>query len=1047
MDISLITTTPFVVSPIIVLGVGVVLQVLVSRLLSSFGKGVLAVAVTVVAFGCVAAMWPTIFAGQTLDARLGVWDGPIGLTFHVDGLSLLFALMGTGIGAAILLFAVSYMSKDVAATRFYIIMQIFVAGLVMMVFAADLLLMYAGWELVGLCSFLLVSFWYTDKQAAAGARKVLVMTHLAGYGLLAGILIIFARTGTTLWTDPKVAQAFTGVVFFLMLAAAVAKSVQFPLHTWIPSAMAAPTPVSALLHAAVYVKAGVYLVARMHSFAPWPVAWQQAVVWLGTVTMIVGVVFAMIQHDAKRLLAFHTVSQIGYMMLGLGLGTPLGVAAALLHTLNHGLFKGSLFLGAGSIQHATGSRDMDRLGGLFRRMPKTGVLWLISAASIAGIPLFNGFVSKWLLYGAALDAGYAVPALVAWVVSVLTMFSFMKATSVMFFGEDGELSDKAHESPRLMLIGSGILAASCLVLGVAPQLAINNVIEPAINAMGFTGPLDVSWFGFSSAGGNFVLVGLVLAVLSVIVGFALHRVFARRAAAVAPATMAQVPVELVSVGPAAAALPPVGLRIDAPAKEGSFTGGEPLATSDQIRASDFSEPIARGLAPFYRWADPDRYYLAVWHFALRVAALCGRASRWLEQRAVASSLVIAVVLGVIAVIASLPGVTKVDTIAAVVPASALWPLAGAIFLACVALVLVLVKTAGVGGRAWVAALAGVLVVVGLLVEAELPRLLLLEAGAFAAVVLLFVGHVPRRAAITYLAAAVVSAVTLIAGNLLLDIAPATVVLVLIVVGFAVKLALVPTYVWLPAMAERTPAALVGLVIAVVDVAAFGELATLRQHAAWLFAPMWLWIALAVLSALGGAALALAQSDIKRMLAFSSMTGAGFLVMGVAVGGDLGVTGTTAGAAAEALSMALLFSALAGAERDGRPVSFSSYGLARQHPLACAGFLLGALATLGVPLTPGFVGHWRIYASALSMGWPLLAVFVVATVLSLLFYTRAIALVWWGGRPGDEPVDPERPRAVSVWATEPAAITTAIVVLAIAVLTSGLLPGLLHDWCV
>ena len=272
--------------------------------------------------------------------------------------------MGTAIGAAILLYSVAYMAHDVAATRFYIIMQIFIAGLITLVFAADLLLLYASWEIIGLCSFLLVAFWYTDKDAAAGARKVLVMTHLAGYALLAAILILYARTGTTLWTDPRVAGAFTNGIFALMLVSAIAKSVQFPLHTWIPSAMAAPTPVSALLHAAVYVKAGVYLVARMHSFAPWPVSWQVTVVWLGTVTMVVGVLFAMIQHDAKRLLAFHTVSQIGYMMLGLGLGTPLGIVAGLLHCLNHGLFKGGLFLGAGAVQHATGTRDMDKLGGL-----------------------------------------------------------------------------------------------------------------------------------------------------------------------------------------------------------------------------------------------------------------------------------------------------------------------------------------------------------------------------------------------------------------------------------------------------------------------------------------------------------------------------------------------------------------------------------------------------------------------------------------------------------------------------------------------------------
>jgi hypothetical protein len=249
------------------------------------------------------------------------------------------------------------------------------------------------------------------RGGEAGARKVLLMTHLAGYGLLAAILLIYSRTGSALWTDPAVAHAFTGGVYTLMLVALLAKSVQFPLHTWIPEAMNAPTPVSALLHAACYVKAGVYLAARMHCFNQWPASWSLAMMWLGTVTMVVGVAYAMVQHDLKRMLAFHTVSQIGYIITGLGLGTPLGIAAGLLHCLNHSLFKGGLFLAAGSVQHATGTRDMNQLGGLARRMPRTTVVWLISVGSMMGVPFMSGFASKWLLYTAALQAGQVVPAL------------------------------------------------------------------------------------------------------------------------------------------------------------------------------------------------------------------------------------------------------------------------------------------------------------------------------------------------------------------------------------------------------------------------------------------------------------------------------------------------------------------------------------------------------------------------------------------------------------------------------------------------------------
>lgn len=1034
-----------VIVPIAILLAGVALQVLMSRVFSGVAKGWLAVAATVASCISVIAIWPTILSGRVLDARFGQWDGPISLTFHVDGLSLLFAIMGTVIGAAILLYSVSYMAHDVAATRFYIIMQIFIAGLITLVFAADLLLLYASWEIIGLCSFLLVAFWYTDKDAAAGARKVLVMTHLAGYALLAAILILYARTGTTLWTDPRIAGAFTNGIFALMLVSAIAKSVQFPLHTWIPSAMAAPTPVSALLHAAVYVKAGVYLVARMHSFAPWPVSWQVTVVWIGTVTMVVGVLFAMIQHDAKRLLAFHTVSQIGYMMVGLGLGTPLGVAAALLHTLNHGLFKGGLFLGAGAIQHATGTRDMDKLGGLSRRMPKTTVLWLVSAASIAGVPLFNGFVSKWLLYTAALDAGFAVPALVAWIVSVLTMFSFMKASSVMFFGGDGEASAKAHESPRLMLIGSGILAAGCVVLGVAPQLALDYLIDPALSAMGLTGHLGVSWFGFSAAGGSFLVSGLGLALVSVVLGALAYRHFSTRAivSSIASEAVSWVPRELASVGPAPTALGPVG-RGAAVALPGSpFTGGQPLVAMGNLRASDFSEPVATGLAPFFAWGDPDRYYLAVWHFTLRVSALVGRASKWLEQRAVMAVVAVSLLVGLVVGFGA--GVIRVGEPA--VESATPWPLIAAITVAASALILVMSTSTNIRPRAWLAGVAALLVIGGLLTAAELPRLLLLEGAAFVAVALLVLSGVDRRASLAYLGAAVLSFVTLIVGTLAMDSAPAGVVLALVLVGFSIKFALVPAFMWLPAMAQRTPAALVGVVVAVVDVAAFSELIALRQREAWLFAPTWPWVTLAVASAIGGAVLALAQHDVKRMLAFSTITGAGFLVLGVAIGGPVGLAGAAAGAAADALSKALLFSAVAGAEREGTPLTLSSRGVARKHPLATAGFLLGALASLGVPFTPGFAGHWRVYATALGAGWAFLAVLIVATILSVLAYVRVIALVWWGGEPGEPPVPPSQRRLVSVWASEPRAIMLAIAGLLVAVLVTGLVPRLLQDWIV
>ena len=395
-------------------------------------------------------------------------------------------------------------------------MLVFIGGFVGLVFSANLFIFYLCWEVVGLCSFSLVGFWYTNPEAVSGARKVLLMTHIAGYGLLAAILVIYPRTGSALWTDPAVAHAFTGGVFFLMLVALVAKSVQFPLHTWIPEAMAAPTPVSALLHAACYVKAGVYLAVRMHSFGPWPNArlGQSSLIWVGTVTMAVGVMYAMVQTDLKRMLAFSTVSQIGYMMLGIGIGTPLAIAAGLLHCLNHGFFKGGLFLTAGSVQHASGTRDMNKLGGLAQKMPQTTLSWLIGVGSMMGIPLMSGFASKWMLYAAALQAGWAVPAMVAWAASLGTVFLGAKATSAVFLGPLTEATKDAHESPPTMVWGMGFLAAGSVILGVAPQLAVNYLLNPILGALQLAA-VQVTWFGLSSDAGSFsTMGGLVLAVVS-----------------------------------------------------------------------------------------------------------------------------------------------------------------------------------------------------------------------------------------------------------------------------------------------------------------------------------------------------------------------------------------------------------------------------------------------------------------------------------------------------------------------------------------------------
>jgi multicomponent K+:H+ antiporter subunit A len=583
--------------PLAALAAGALLELLLARLLSPRAKGWLAFGSGLAALGGALGLMAPIAAGSALEATLIPWDRGVPLRYHIDGLSLVFILMATGIGTAILLYCIHYMADErEGATRFYALMLTFMAGLVNLVCSADLLLLYLSWEVIGLCSYFLVGFWYRDPAASAGARKVLVMTHLPGYALLAAVLLLFHRTGTFLWTDPAVGQAFTGGLFGLMLVAAMAKSVLVPLHTWIPEAMQAPTPVSALLHSACYVKAGVYLVARMYSLTAWAPAWTSLVLGLGCVTMLVGALFALIQTDLKRLLAFSTISQLGYILTGLGLGTGPGVAAGLFYCVCHGLFKGTLFLCAGVVQHAAGTRDLTRLGGLAARLPWTARLWLVAAAAIIGVPLTNGFAAKWLLFTAALDAGRMLVLLVAWLASVFSSFYILKATVGVFYGElpDSLRARPIHEATPAMRAGMGLLALLCLLLGLAPQLLADWVVAPAVRSLGLRWTGQVSWLGVPT--GSAGLYGAAAALAALLLGLGLYRVTR------------------------APRIRPVGL----------FTGGDPISTADgTLDAGDFAGVVKEAFAPVYRFADPDPIYLAIWR---RVRDLGGRLDRIVTPR-------------------------------------------------------------------------------------------------------------------------------------------------------------------------------------------------------------------------------------------------------------------------------------------------------------------------------------------------------------------------------------------------------------------------------
>ena len=1003
MDAATHLSTLILIAPCSLL-LGAALQILVGRLCSARAKGILAFLTCMPAIFAVIGMAPAVRSGQSIDLHLLPWDGPLALVLHVDALSVLFAFMGAVIGGLVLLYSIGYMAHDKSATRFYALMLIFIGGFISLVFSANLFIFYLCWELVGLCSFGLVGFWYTNREAVNGARKVLLMTHIAGYGLLAGIIVLYHRAGTALWTDPAVARNFTGGLFALMLVALVAKSVQVPLHTWIPEAMAAPTPVSALLHSACYVTSGVYLAARMHSFGAWPAAWGQSLMWIGTVTMAVGVMYAMVQTDLKRMLAFSTVSQIGYMMMGIGIGTPLAITAGLLHCLNHGFFKGGLFLTAGSVQHASGTRDMNKLGGLAGKMPQTTLSWLIGVGSMMGIPLMSGFASKWMLYAAALQAGWAVPAMVAWAASLGTVFLGVKATSAVFLGPTTENTKDAHESPPTMIWGMGFLAAGSVVLGVAPQLAVNYFLNPILMALGMGTGVHVTWLGLSADAGSFSSTGgLVLALVSLVVGGAIYLV----AYAVRPA----------SAGPAMAG-----------AGGGIFTGGEPLSDQGRLTAGDFSEIFQQHWHSFFRWSNVDQVYLAVWRGLQAASRVLGQVFAWMERRATLLLVVFAAAIFAL-VHWIVPGVVP-NHIPAVMPLEQIpLLLVCAVGLAALALLL-----ASLSGRSnWKVApfllLAGGLTSIGLLIPVAQVRLGALELAALLTVVLVWQTARSRAAKFAYLAVVLLSAGSMIASDLLADRGALEAARAFLLTGVAVKLAAVPLFFWLLALADEVPALVLGIIIAVVDMAAFGEFLLGVQAIPALLTPQPLFFYAATLTSLLAALLMITQRSLKRLLVLSTVEDVGFLLLGAASASTLGQNGAIIAASSHALAKALLFICLAAPEADGA-LAVEPVALAARYPVSAFGFLFGMLAMLGIPPTLGFIGRWRLYSAAYDVGFCPLTIFIVSSILALIAYTLALTRNWWGPPPDPPPQSAAR---------EPFLIKAVIVVLVAVLLIAGIWP--------
>ncbi|MDB5614544.1 MAG: monovalent cation/H+ antiporter subunit [Devosia sp.] len=438
----------------------------------------------------------------------------LNLILRLDGFSWLFGMLITGVGFLVVLYARYYMSPKDPVPRFFAFFLAFMGSMLGLVLSGNIIQLVIFWELTSLTSFLLIGYWFHLAQARDGARMALTVTGLGGLGLLIGMLIIGQIVGSY---DLDVVLASGDLIresslylpaLLLVLLGALTKSAQFPFHFWLPHAMAAPTPVSAYLHSATMVKAGVFLLVRF-----WPVmagtdAWFWIVTCAGMATLIFGAYAAIFQTDLKGLLAYSTISHLGLITTLLGMSTPLATVAAIFHIANHATFKASLFMAAGIIDHETGTRDIRKLSGLFRFMPFTATLAMVASAAMAGVPLLNGFLSKEMFFAetAERDANAFVNLALPIGATIGSMFAVvysLRFVHGVFFGPKPEgLSKVPHEPPALMRRPIEILVLICLVVGIIPGITIAPYLAAAVVSV--TGPdtpyysLSV-WHGFNFA--------------------------------------------------------------------------------------------------------------------------------------------------------------------------------------------------------------------------------------------------------------------------------------------------------------------------------------------------------------------------------------------------------------------------------------------------------------------------------------------------------------------------------------------------------------------
>jgi NADH-quinone oxidoreductase subunit L len=443
---------------------------------------------------CVVAV--RVFAGEPITSTLGPWivagDFEAGITAYVDNLTGVMLLVVTGVGFLIHLYSSGYMHDDPDFARFFAYLNLFVFSMTMLVLAGNFLLLFVFWEAVGLCSYLLIGFWYTRQSAANAGKKAFIVNRVGDFGFLLAIMWLWSALGTLDYRAvfkgvETLSPATATSIALLLFLGACGKSAQLPLHVWLPDAMEGPTPVSALIHAATMVTAGVYMVARSHVLFERSGSALEVVAWVGTITAVFAATIGLVQTDIKRVLAYSTISQLGYMFAAVGMGAYV---AGIFHLVTHAFFKALLFLGAGSVIHGLhGEQDLRKMGGLAYKMPQTATTMWIGGLGLAGCPLLAGFFSKDEILGAAHGTGHV------WIFALLLVGAFMTSFytfRLLFLAFSGtprmskDVLHHAHESPWVMTGPLIVLSALTIVAGFALGLPTDgtrlaHLLEPVFH--------------------------------------------------------------------------------------------------------------------------------------------------------------------------------------------------------------------------------------------------------------------------------------------------------------------------------------------------------------------------------------------------------------------------------------------------------------------------------------------------------------------------------------------------------------------------------------